>query len=243
MPPPKMIDLPTHDVDLPAYLARPEGDGPFPGVVVIHEINGLDDNAKEKARRFAEGGYVALAPDLYKGAGPFCILRTLTSSFTGSGVAYRYLDAAREYLAALPDVRFDRIGVAGFCMGGGFAVFWAAGAGVQAAAPFYGYVPRNGRRLDGICPVVGGWGKRDNWFGSWGDRLVGHLEAGGMAAEDIDVVTYPGVGHGFMNVEGSPPWYSTKWPMYVGYDESAADDSWRRVLAFFEAHLAASPAE
>ena len=234
------IKVQTHEpgVELPAYLGEPHGDGPFPGVLVVHELNGLDLNAREKVERFASAGYVALAPDLFSAAGRFCMIRTLAASFRGRGSAFDYLRSVRSWLADRDDVDPRNIGVAGFCMGGGFAVFLAADPEVKAAAPFYGWVPRKTSKLGPLCPVVGGWGKKDVVFRESAVRLEKHL---GEVGSPSDIESYEDVGHGFMNVEGDPPWYSTGWPIYVGYDGAAADDGWDRVLAFFETHLKAPP--
>lgn len=234
------IKVPTHvpDVQLDAYLGEPHGDGPFPGVLVVHELYGLDINAREKVERFASEGYVALAPDLYSAAGRFCMIRTLMASIRGKGEAFDYLRSARSWLADRDDVDPRNVGVAGFCMGGGFAVFLATDPEVKAAAPFYGWVPRRTSKLGPLCPVVGGWGGKDVIYRRSADRLGAHLDAIGTP---FDIAMYDDAGHAFMNVEGDPAWYATGWPMYAGYEEGAARDSWARVFAFFDTHLKAPP--
>ena len=110
---------------MPAALALPEHAGsPGPGVVVIHEIAGLTDEIRRISRRFAESGYAALAPDLFAGLGPkpICMLRTLVAYRKGGGRALKVIEAARGWLAERPEVDSERMGVAGFCMGGGFAL-------------------------------------------------------------------------------------------------------------------------
>ena len=117
-----VTDTRTHE----GALALPEnGEAPFPGVVVIHDIYGFSTDLKRHCQRFANAGYVAIAPDLYQGRSPGCVVKTLTSMATGKGFAYEVVDAARSLLAARPDVDANRIGVAGFCMGGGFALIAA----------------------------------------------------------------------------------------------------------------------
>ena len=117
----------------------------------------------EKARRFAALGYVALAPDLFAGRGrkPLCIMRTMRELGRGSGAAFDRIESARSWLAEQPFVDASRLGVCGFCMGGGFALLVAARAPIGAAAVFYGQVPKKADELDGICPVVAGYGGRD----------------------------------------------------------------------------------
>jgi len=119
------INLPYGETGIPASLALPEsGDGPWPAVVVIHEITGLNDDIRRIARRFADSGYVALAPNLFAGLGPtpICIVRTVAAYRRGGGRALEIIDAAKDFLAHRSDVDGSRIGVAGFCMGGGFAL-------------------------------------------------------------------------------------------------------------------------
>src|SRR6266852_3574231 len=119
-----------------AALAAPSKTGKYPGVIVIHEIFGLNDDIRRIAARMAGLGYVALAPDLYDGPGSrlVCIARTLLTLNRGEGAAYKDLDAARKYLQQQPGVDSTRIGVIGFCMGGGFALMFAARAPLAVAA-------------------------------------------------------------------------------------------------------------
>ncbi|MCZ6708162.1 MAG: dienelactone hydrolase family protein, partial [Chloroflexi bacterium] len=126
-----------------AYLATPDDQTqPSPSVIVIHEFFGLNDDIRRIARRFAEAGYAALAPDLHDTGGPrfLCIARTMRDLGRGNGAPFDDLEAARLWLADRDDVDDERIGVAGFCMGGGFALLYAVGAPVKAAANFYGVV-------------------------------------------------------------------------------------------------------
>lgn len=234
---------------LPAALASPRVEGGTPGrpaVLVIHEALGLNAEMRRIVGRFAANGYVALAPDFLAGLGPIplCIGRFMRGiGRVGRGRPYRQLDAARDWLAARPEVDGDRIGVAGFCMGGGFALLYAADRGrerVQAAAPFYGPVPRDPADLARTCPIVASYGGRDRLFGRDGDRLAGMLAELGI---EHDVKTYPDAGHAFMSrIDGPIGWLGRRLPMHVAYDEAAAEDAWRRVLTFFDRHLGGSPA-
>ena len=126
----------------------------------------------------------------------------------------------------------------GFCMGGHFALLYAARAPVDVVAPFYGGVPRNADEISTVCPVVGGWGKTDKVYGHHGERLVRHLDTLGV---EHDVKIYPDVGHSYMNNHDSFIFrelgdYS---PLRSKYNEAAAADSWQRVFKFFERVLAA----
>ncbi|MCP5057654.1 MAG: dienelactone hydrolase family protein [bacterium] len=221
------------------FLALPEAaECPAPALLVIHEIIGLGDDMRNITERFAKAGYVALAPNLYSGAGsrPRCVMRTLRTLARREGPALASLKAARAWLAERPDVDASRVGVAGFCMGGGFALMLAVRAPLGAAAAFYCDAPRRKEDLEGTCPVVGGFGARDRVFGSVGERLDGMLDDLGV---EHDVVTYPTAGHSYMSHHGP---ILTRLgaisPMHTGYDDEAARDSWRRMLGFFERHLA-----
>jgi carboxymethylenebutenolidase len=214
---------------------------PRPGVLVIHELLGLTTEMRRLARRFSEAGFVALAPDFLAGLGPkpFCMARFARGiARRGVGRPYRQLDAARAWLTQRPEVAGQPIGVAGFCIGGGFALLYAAGAEVEVVAPFYPAVPDDDA-LAGICPVVASFGGRDAVFGAGGDRLEGSLTRLGVAH---DVRTYPEAGHGFMaRYEGMTAWLGRRLPMHVGHDPEAAEDAWHRTIAFFSRHLAPMP--
>jgi carboxymethylenebutenolidase len=221
-----------------AYVARPEAPGPHAAVIVIHEIFGLNDDIRAKADRLAAMGYVALAPDLYDGRGPkpICIVRTFRSLGAERGGALDDLDAARQWLAARDDVDGSRVGVIGFCMGGGFALLFAARAPLGAAAPFYGSVPGQREKLEGICPVVASYGGRDGTLRSAPAKLKEMLTGLGVEHE---VKVYPGAGHSFMSNHTGLASRLFAWgPMKLGYNPAAAEDSWRRVEAFFAKHLA-----
>jgi carboxymethylenebutenolidase len=222
-------------------LALPEGEAPehrWPAIVAIHDIVGFGRDIRRIARRLADSGYAALAPALYDGAGaaPLCVARTLRDSASGDGPSFERLEAARGYLCSRPEIDSARIGVTGFCMGGGFAIYWAARGGLQVAAPFYGNVPDDPDALRRSCPVIAGYGALDKPFVEQGRRLAKHLEALGVPH---DVKIYEGVGHSYMNDHGSRlmELVGARTPMRARYDEHAAEDSWRRMLGFFGEHL------
>lgn len=251
------IPLPGRSV-LPAALAMPEEleqatagtdagrDGaaspmaPRPGVVVIHEAIGLNDDIRRIAARFADAGYVTLAPDFLAGLGPkpFCIARfAFGIGKVHIGRPYRQLAAAEAWLRERPEVAGSAIGVAGFCMGGGFALLHATGASIDVVAPFYAAVPRDESTLAGICPVVASFGGRDGMFGAAGARLEAALTGLGV---DHDVKTYPEAGHSFSNRhDGLIARIEPHLPTHGGYVDSAAEDAWRRTLIFFARHLGA----
>jgi carboxymethylenebutenolidase len=207
------------------YLALPDAPGPHPGVVVIHEAYGLNDNIKDIAGRFAGQGYAALAVDLFTGRNrAICMTRYMAGMLRGSVDRYGISDlkAALTHLAAMPEVDPERIGAIGFCMGGGFAIAWACtDQRLKAIAPFYGANPRPLDAVKRACPVVGSYPEKD--FTSGAGRALDRALDTTDIAHDIKI--YPGAGHSFFNDQGR------------AYNKPAADDSWARVLSFFEEHL------
>jgi carboxymethylenebutenolidase len=212
---------------------------PYPAVLVLHESFGLNDDIRRIARRFADEGYVALVPDLFShGSRIVCMSRVMTDMLRGS-IDREIADilSARKAIAERPDVDPDRIAVAGFCLGGGFALIAATRPGFKAAAVNYGDVPKDRAKLDRACPVVGSFGARDKMYGgSMGERLEAHLTALGVPH---DIRTYDGVGHSFFSrYDGWQGWLARiPTPMRVGHGEAVAEDGWRRMLGFFEEHV------
>jgi carboxymethylenebutenolidase len=220
-----------------AALAVPAATEPRPGIIVIHEIFGLNDDIRRITGRFADLGWVALAPDLYdtEGMRLLCIARTMLALRRKEGPAFADLDAARTWLASRPEVDAARTGVVGFCLGGGFALLYAVRAPLDAAGVFYGDVPATADELRGVCPVVAGYGGRDRLFADQGRRLATHLETLGVPH---DVRVYPDAGHSFMSPHTGVMATLGAWgPMAVGYDPKAEADSWARMAAFFRTHL------
>jgi len=219
-----------------AALSLPTaGDAPFPGVVVIHDIYGFSADLKRHCQRFADAGYVAVGPDLYNGGQPGCVVKTLTSMATGKGFAYEVIDAARELLAARDDVDPEQIAVAGFCMGGGFALIAAADQSFAVAAPFYGAVPRKASRLKNLCPTIAQFGAEDRVFLPHAKRLARHLEELGI---DHEVHIYEGVGHSFMNQhEGRLATLGRHTPIHAFYEPETEAKAWGKLLDFFERHI------
>jgi carboxymethylenebutenolidase len=230
------ISYPVTDGEVRGYLAVPPGSpGPWPGVVVIHEATGLNDDIRRKADECAAHGYLALAPDLYDGkAWIRCVKSAFSQLKARSGPAFTALEGAREYLAGRDDCT-GKTGVIGFCMGGGFALLCAPRDGFAAASVNYGMVPEDAEQvLAGACPIVGSFGGRDSMGTKHPERLQRAL-----AVLDVphDVKIYPGSGHRFMT-ESHGATAALSRMARMSFQKEDAADSWERIFAFFGTYLA-----
>lgn len=221
--------------ELRAYLAVPPGAGPWPGVVVIQDALGLTDDIRSQADRLAAAGYLAFAPDLYSGRGIRCVVATLSASRSGQGPAYEDIDAARQWLSEREDCT-GRVGIIGFCMGGGFALLSAPRYDFAAASVNYGEVPDDAvERLSGACPIVGSYGRRDLTLRERAKRLEDALTELGVPH---DIKEYPEAGHSFMNrINAGPVLGTVAGLARFNYHHPSAEDAWRRILGFFGTHL------
>lgn len=214
-----------------ATLAVPERNGPWPGVVVVHDALGLSEDIRRNTRRFADNGILAVAPDLFsRGTYMRCVRTVLRSMAQRTGEAVDDLLAARGVLADRQDCT-GKIGIAGFCMGGGFALVMGT-KGFDAAAPFYPSIVRDfGFLGDGSCPVVASYGKKDLLNIGNGPRLRQALDRNNIPN---DVKVYPSVGHSFANELAAQPFLRI---IGFGHDSDVTDDAYRRIFAFFGTHL------
>lgn len=220
---------------LPAYQARPTGAGPWPGVVIVHDAMGMTRDAKRITDRFAGNGYLAIAPALYhRGNRLLCVVRTLQAFRNGEGTAVDDLIAARDHLAADPQCT-GKIGIVGFCMGGGFCLVLGPSGAFDASAPNYGEWPKDISKIASSCPTVASYGAKDRMLPGAAAKLEGIL-----AENDVprDIKEYPNVGHSFMNEFPTPgPLKVIERVAGLAYSEPEAEDAWQRILAFFGQHL------
>lgn len=205
------------------YLVLPGTKGKHPAVIVIQEFWGLNDWVRDQADRFAKQGYVALAPDLYRG-------KSTTDPNVGHELmrglpedrAVADLKGAFDYLASRSDVDPSRIGVIGWCMGGGYALQLAiAEPRIAAAVINYGHLVTDPNTISTIRPpILGNFGANDR--GIPPDDVRAFDAALKSAGKQSDIKIYPGAGHAFMNPNNKG-----------GYVKAAANDAWSRIDAFF----------
>jgi carboxymethylenebutenolidase len=231
-------DILTHNVSyegkaglVAGYLARPIKSGQYPGLLVIHENRGLDDHVRDVARRFAKAGYVALASDFLSRQGG-----TMKANPQGTGLpnirelapwqgVVEDAEAGVRYLRVLPDVRRDRIGVVGFCWGGGMAFITATQIpALRATVVYYGASPSPLDLVKGIQgPVMAHYGEKDPNI----NKGIPDTEAAMKKYNKLyDYKIYPGAQHGFNN-DTNPE----------RYDAKAATEAWERTILFFRKNL------
>jgi carboxymethylenebutenolidase len=231
--------MPT--IELPgalrAHLAVPPvTEGPWPGVVVVHESLGLTADIRQQAERLAAAGYLALAVDLFSDGGRLrCLVPTFRALAAGRGRPFDHIDTARRWLGEREDCT-GRVGVIGFCMGGGFALLTAK-RGFDVSAPNYAHLPKDlDAAVQGACPVIASYGRKDKTLRRTAAKLEGALERAGV---EHDVKEYPDAGHSFLNRHDLGPAGALLRVAGIGYHGPSAEDAWGRILRFFDAHLRA----
>jgi carboxymethylenebutenolidase len=227
------ITFKSGDEEIKGFLAVPEGKGPFPAVVVIQEWWGLNDWIKDNAKRLAAKGYVALAPDLYRGK---VTDNPKVASQLIKGLppdrALRDLQSSVAYLAHMKNVRRDRIGTIGWCMGGGYSLQLALhNHTLKACVICYGRVVTEPEKLKPLAArVLGIFGEEDKGIPAKSVReFNAALKTAGKKVERIHI--FAEAGHGFMR----PANGTTKNP---AYRETQANQAWVAIEEFFAKTLA-----
>jgi carboxymethylenebutenolidase len=209
------------------YLAQPAAEGTYPAILVCHENRGLNPHILDVTRRFAKAGYVSLAIDLLSREGG-------TAQFEPDAVSGALGEAGPErhtadfiagfhYLESLPTVAEGRIGMTGYCFGGG--VTWQVATALpelKAAVPFYGRAPELANVPNIKAAVLGVYAELDERINADNDALDQALTEAGVTHQ---MNVYPGVNHAFHNDTGGR------------YDETQATQAWQDTLAWFETHL------
>jgi carboxymethylenebutenolidase len=218
----KSVSYKSGDETVQAVVYTPAGKGPFPAMIVIHEWWGLNDWVKDQAGKLADQGYVALAIDLYRGK--IATTPDLAHEIM-RGVpedrAKRDLHAAFEFLQSQPNVRKDRIGSIGWCMGGGYSLDVALQEPTLAADVInYGHLATDPEALKKInAPILGLFGALDQGIPPGDVKKFG--ETLDKQGKKIDIKIYNDAGHAFEN--------STRKDSYRAAD---AADAWKRTLSF-----------
>lgn len=239
----QMIGIRTIDGEMDGFLTVPQGEGPFPCILLVHEAFGLNDHIKDVTRRLAKAGVLGLAPNLfYREPGAVVPYDDLPEALRLMGSLYddkivSDMGAAIAYLEGLPTARADRIGVMGFCMGGRVAFLTAClEPRIKAAVSFYGggigsvmipgpHTPKapleHADKLQ--APVLLLFGEDDAFIPQ------AEVDAIQQRLSELDktgeCVVYPGAQHGFFCDDRA------------SFHKEAAEEAWERVGKFFQAHL------
>ncbi len=223
----KTVTYKSGDETVSGVLYTPQGKGPFPALIVIHEWWGLNDWVKDQASKLADQGYESLAIDLYRG-------KVATTPDEAHQImrgvpedrAKRDLHAAFEFLAAQSNVKKNRIGAIGWCMGGGYALDLALQEPTLAADVInYGHLATDPEALKKInAPILGLFGGQDK--GITPEDVHKFADSLEKIGKKIDVKIYDDAGHAFENPNNKQ-----------GYREADAADAWKRTVDFLSSTL------
>lgn len=221
------VTFPSGDAEIMGYLAQPAAAGTYPAILVCHENRGLNPHIRDVARRFAKNGYVALAIDLLaREGGTAAHDRDAVPALLTEAGADRHVGdfiAGAEYLQTLDTVDGERLGMIGFCFGGG--ITWRVATALptlKAAAPFYGPAPELDQVPNIEAAVLGVYAEQDERINAGIEPLEAALEAAGKTYQ---INIYPGVNHAFHNDTGQR------------YNEEQATQAWEDALAWFAEHV------
>ncbi|MFN2202384.1 MAG: dienelactone hydrolase family protein [Caldilineaceae bacterium] len=223
----QVVTYPDRDgEELSGYLARPSSGEPAPAVIVVQEWWGLDEHIKDVTRRFAQAGFVALAPDLYKGAvatEPDEARKLVMELDQPEAVSE--IDQAMAYLLDQDYVSSDKAGVVGFCMGGGLALQTAITSDrIGAAVPFYGTLLTPEEAAQAKAPIQGHYGAEDRFdLDALAEMVAVVKDEAGL---DAEAYVYDGAPHAFFNDTRAD-----------SYRPEAAALAWERTLEWLHSHL------
>jgi carboxymethylenebutenolidase len=239
----EQVQIPVGEATMGGYLARPAGDGSYPAVIVFMEIFGVNSHIRDVTERVAREGYVAIAPDYFHRTAPGMEL-----GYDDAGMAegMNHLgqleaeqmisdaEATLGFLRGRAEVKSDKVGCMGFCIGGHMTYLTACETDVVAAASFYGGGIAAPQGPGGSEPTVGRTprirGSLQCFFGGQdamipADQVAAVREALGSAGTKHDVIVYPDADHGFhCDQRGS-------------FNEAASADAWQRTLRLFADEL------
>jgi carboxymethylenebutenolidase len=223
----KTVTYKSGDETVTGILYTPAGHGPFPALIVIHEWWGLNDWVKQQADKLAGEGYIALAVDLYRGkvADNADLAHELMRGVPEDR-ATRDLRAAYDFLASQFNVKKDRIGSIGWCMGGGYSLDTALAEPHLAATVInYGHLATETSELKKInAPILGLFGGQDR--GITPDDVKKFQQAMEQLGKKVEIKIYPDAGHAFENPNNKQ-----------GYRPEDASDAWQRIVGFLAANL------
>ena len=223
----KDVTYPSGKDTVHGLLFVPDGQGPFPAIVVIHEWWGLNDWVKQQASNLADQGYVALAVDLYRGKSASTpeeaheLMRGLATDR-----ADQDLLAAVTFLKTQKNIKAQKIGAIGWCMGGGYALDLALEEPTLAADVInYGHLATDSNNLKKInAPILGIFGGQDKGIPpSDVNQFEQQLK---QLGKKVEIKIYPDAGHAFENPNNKE-----------GYRPSDSADAWKRITAFLAAQL------
>jgi carboxymethylenebutenolidase len=236
-------------VSVEAYCAAPDSGGPFPGLVLIEEVWGVDAHIKDLCNRFAKEGFVVLSPELIDPAALAQVGPEIVKDMWGEDAGKKHAAQARmreamapiwtpefaasalkKLKACLDDLLADKrvngnVGVTGFCFGGSYAFqLGISDARIKAVVPFYGRAPEPLEEVAKIqAPILAFYGEQDANLVSKLPELVDAMK---RSDRDFSYMVYPQAGHAFLN-DTNPR----------AYNEDAARDAWEKSLAFLHKHL------
>ncbi len=221
--PGSMIEFPSNGSQSKGYLALPPS-GSGPGLLVIQEWWGLVRHIKNMADRYAESGFVTLAPDLYHGESASEPEHAMTLMHELEiPQASKDLVGAAEFLRSHESNSTSKVGCLGYCMGGGMSLLLASLGAIEAAAPFYGVLPSGLPDAASIsCPIQGHYAEHDNAT----DAVPGMEKGLAEAGVDAEFFIYEGTQHAFCNDDRPDV-----------YDAEAAATSMSRTVAFMTKNL------